>query len=243
MHCAPVETCLESRSEGYLPRFCKSQQSEVLPQAGVKEPTMRRNVSYSIPWLGLGMACAAASYFVPHRRLLRFLRESLRFTNYLCLMCINTLLDFSIFSGIGHVWVTSVSPPSNENLICGQPYHDLEAVCRGGGTHPFWAQGKPARETKCGPFDANSFYPLLSGSQRNPSYFELGNPGRQGACLQRNSQNSSLDQHRVRGDVGAGTLPRSSSAGTRLKRAARMREKLHSCPPRLLAGAPSPPVP
>src|SRR5437899_12894014 len=36
-------------SEGYLPRFCKSQQSKVLPQAGVKEPTMRRNVSYSIP--------------------------------------------------------------------------------------------------------------------------------------------------------------------------------------------------
>ena len=90
----------------------------------------------------------------------------------------------------------------------------------------------------CGPFDASSFCPLLSGSQRNPSYFELGNPGRQGACLQRNSQNSSLDQHRVRGDVGAGTLPTSSSAGTRLKPAARMREKLHSCPPRLLAGAP-----
>jgi len=34
MHCAPVETCLESRSEGYLPRFCKSQQSEVLPSGG-----------------------------------------------------------------------------------------------------------------------------------------------------------------------------------------------------------------
>ena len=40
MHCRPVERCLESRSGGYLSRFCKSQQSgvlRVLPQVVMRE--------------------------------------------------------------------------------------------------------------------------------------------------------------------------------------------------------------
>src|SRR5438876_6910817 len=54
MHCRPVEGCLESKSGGYLSRFCKSQQSgvlRVLPQVGMRE---RRTVAHpSLPstWL------------------------------------------------------------------------------------------------------------------------------------------------------------------------------------------------
>jgi len=79
-----------------------------------------------------------------------------------------------------------VSPPSSENLICGQPYHDLDVACcdhQRRLNNPFLTNWQARTRDSVRAFRCQLVLPITFGEPEESVIFRLGNPERQGACL------------------------------------------------------------